>query len=178
MVDAIVANRSFTLLGELLDGKRGVLSLPDFMATYNPRGSRVDPAGPAHVQSSIEGNWDQYPDPGAHRYVRGCSGFAGFALGGFKRAEAEAFSRNAEAIVGHDKWRSWGSEQVASNFLIANSRDALLLPYDRYSNYWNEAPGADMRFLHFIGTHRYSTGEYRTRTRQVIAALQSRIRHT
>ncbi len=172
VVEAIAANRSFTLLGEALAEERGVLSLPDFMAAYHPGGSKVDLAGSAHVQTSIEGHWDRYPEPARHRYVRGCSGFTGFARGGkANRADAEVFSRRAEDIVGRDKWRRWGSEQVASNFLIANSEDPRLLPYSRYSNYWNEPIGPDSRFLHFIGTHRYSTDEYRRHTERSIGAL-------
>jgi hypothetical protein len=172
VVEAIAANRSFTLLGDALAEKRGVLPLLDFMAAYHPGGSHVDLAGSAHVQASIEGHWDSYPEAARHRYIRGCAGFAGFARGGRpNRAAAEAFSRNAESIVGHHKWRRWGSEQVASNFLVANSEDPVLLPYSRYSNYWNEPTGPDGRFLHFVGTHRYSSSEYRRHTEQAIAAL-------
>ncbi len=172
VADAIAANRSFTLLGDPRAGEQGILSLPDFMAAYHPRGSGIDPAGPAHVQLSIEGHWDRYPDAARHRYIRGCAGFAGFARGGAaSRASAEAFSCAAETIVGRDKWHRWGSEQVASNFLVANSADPVLLPYARYSNYWNEPPGLEARFLHFVGTHRYSTGEYRRRTIEAIGVL-------
>ena len=170
---AIAANRSFTLLGDATVEPIGVLALPDFMAAYHPAGSAADPIAPAHVQGAIESRWDRYPDAAAHRYVRGCAGFAGFARGGFARADAEAFSRSAEGIVGADKWRQWGSEQVASNFLVADSADPVLLPYARYMNYWNQAPGADARFLHFIGTHRYSSPEYRARTKAAIATLSS-----
>jgi hypothetical protein len=172
VVEAIAANRSFTLLGDALAEERGVLSLLDFMAAYHPGGSGVDLAGPAHVQSSIEGHLDRYPEAARHRYVRGCAGFAGFARGGGpSRAGAEAFSLRAEGIVGHHKWCRWGSEQVASNFLVANSEDPVLLPYSRYSNHWNEPTGPDSRFLHFVGTHRYSNGEYRRHTERAITAL-------
>jgi hypothetical protein len=142
------------------------------MAAYHPGGSGVDLGGPAHVQGAIEGHWDRYPEAARHRYVRGSSGFTGFARGGRpSRASVEAFSLSAEGIVGQHKWRSWGSEQVASNFLVANSEDPILLPYSRYSNYWNEPTGPDGRFLHFAGTHRYSTSEYRRHTERAIAAL-------
>jgi hypothetical protein len=168
---AIAANRSFTLLGDGSVEAVGVLPLPDFMAHYHPGGRVAGSVGSAHVQGAIESRWDLYPDAGAHRYMRGCAGFSGFARGGFARADAEAFSRAAEGIVGPEKWRQWGSEQVASNFIVANSADPVLLPYARYMNYWNEPPGADTRFLHFIGTHRYSGREYTERTRAAIAAL-------
>ena len=169
---AVAANRSFTLLGDPTADARGILSLPAFMAAYHPGGSGIDPAGSAHVQASIEGHWDRYPDADTHRYVRGSAGFAGFARGGVASpASAAAFSRAAEGIVGVDKWKRWGSEQVASNFLVANSADPVLLPYARYLNYWNEPPAKGAAFLHFVGTHRYSTGEYRRRTREAISDL-------
>lgn len=172
VVRAIAANRSFTLLGDRLAEARGVLSLVDFMAAYHPDGSDIDLAGPAHVIASIEGHWDRYPDPARHRYIRGSSGFAGFARGGhLSRPSVEVFSRRAESIVGRQKWCRWGSEQVASNFVVANSDEPVLLPYARYSNYWNEPTGADARFLHFVGTHRYSSSEYTRRTEQAISAL-------
>lgn len=169
---AIAANRSFTMLGDPTADANGLLSLPDFMAAYHPSGSGIDPAGPAHVQASIEGHWDRYPDAASHRYVRGSAGFAGFAHGGAaSRESAEAFSRAAEGIVGAEKWKRWGSEQVASNFLVANSANPALLPYARYINYWNEPPAEGAGFLHFVGTHRYSTDEYRRRTADAIKAL-------
>ncbi len=174
---AIAANRSFTLLGDPTADANGILSLPDFMTAYHPNGSGIDPAGPAHVQASIEGHWDRYPDAAAHRYVRGSAGFAGFARGGVASPQsAAAFSRSAAGIVGAEKWKRWGSEQVASNFLVANSADPVLLPYARYLNYWNEEPAAGAAFLHFVGTHRYSTGEYRRRTGAAIAALSTQPR--
>ncbi|HEY0270543.1 MAG TPA: hypothetical protein VGC10_06105 [Sphingomonas sp.] len=168
---AIAANRSFTLLGDGSVEAVGVLTLPDFATHYHPAGSAVEPIDSAHVQGAIESRWTLYPDAAARRYVRGCAGFAGFARGGFARADAEAFSRAAEGIVGGAKWRRWGSEQVASNFLVANSPDPVLLPYARYANYWLEALGADARFVHFLGMHRYSGSEYTNRTRQAITAL-------
>jgi hypothetical protein len=167
---AVAANRSFTLCGGADTETHGIQTLPDFVADWYT-GAAIDPAGPAHVQAAIEANWTRFPDAGAHRYARGSAGFAGFARGRFGRAAAERFSLAAEQVVGRAKWASWGSEQVASNFLIANDGDALLLPYAGYSNYWNEAPAPGTRFLHFVGTHRYSTGEYARRTRKAIAAL-------
>ncbi|USI74145.1 hypothetical protein [Sphingomonas morindae] len=167
---AIAANRSFTLLGDAGVERHGLLDLPGFLAAYHPQGG-VDPRGPAHVQRAIESNWDRLPDWRDARYVRGCAGFAGFARGGFGAEAAERFSRAAEAVVGAASWARWGSEQVASNFLIANSADPVLLPYARYSNYWAEPVAPDARFLHFVGTHRYARGEYRRRTAAAIAAL-------
>jgi hypothetical protein len=171
---AIAANRSFTLLGDPTADARGLLSLPDFVAAYRPPDGAIEPKETAHVQGALEDRWDLYPDAAAHRYVRGSAGFAGFARGGAaSRVSLAAFSRAASTIVGADKWRQWGSEQVASNFLVANSADPVLLPYARYLNYWAEPPGKDAAFLHFVGSKRYATGEYRRRTRDAIEALRT-----
>src|SRR3546814_15405810 len=63
-------------------------------------------------------------------------------------------------------WKRWGSEQVASNFLLANEPRVRPLPYARYMNYWKQTIDDDARFLHFVGTHRYSDNEYRRHSRQ------------
>jgi len=44
-------------------------------------------------------------------YVRGCSGFAGFAPRNEGRGLAEAFSQEATRLLGLDHWAEWGSEQ-------------------------------------------------------------------
>lgn len=169
---AILDNRSFLLLGGPDGEERGIQPLPDFVAYRYPDGLAAEPA---HIQALIESRYGRYPDAAAHRYVRGCSGFAGFARGGPSgRAEAARFSRNAEALVGPDVWARWGSEQVTSNFLLANEPGARTLPYARYCNYWKQAFGGEEAFLHFLGTHRYSDAAYREATRIAIDHISSR----
>lgn len=163
---AIAAGRSFTLRGE---ASAQILPLAEGAA--RARANR--PAGRAHVQTAIECVMDQVQIGGRAdlRYVRGCSGFAGFAPAASGRALAEAFSIEAERLLGRDYWSEWGSEQVTSNFVVANEPDPLLLPYDRYANFWNEPVGADMAFLHFVGTYRFHRGAYLQAARAAIAAL-------
>lgn len=165
---AIDAGRSFTLRGE---AGAQILSLPD-IAQWAER-NHGDGAGRKHVQGAIELAFDRLSIPGrpALRYVRGCSGFAGFAPGGEGRALAEAFSQEAERLLGARHWAEWGSEQVTSNFVIANEPGALLLPYDRYLNFWNEPVRADAGVVHFIGTYRYHQGAYLAAARRAITAL-------
>ena len=166
---AIAGNHSFTLLGDPETEGVGALPLPDFVAHRYPQGA---PAGRLHIQTTIETRFADYPDAAGHRYVRGCSGFTGFARGGPSgRVEAEAFSQAGAALVGADRWTEWGTEQVASSFLLSNEPGMRPLPYARYLNYWNEPPNPDARFLHFVGTHRYSTAEYRTRSAEQIKEL-------
>src|SRR6185503_8193655 len=57
--------------------------------------------------------FEKYPGAAAKKYVRASSGFAGFAKGGFPRAEIEVFHREMEKLLGAD-WKKWGTEQNAS----------------------------------------------------------------
>ena len=136
--------------------------------------SRNRDPGRQHVQSAIEQVLGQVRIPGRPDlgYVRGCSGFAGFAPGAAGRSLAEAFSQEAQRLIGAGYWAEWGSEQVTSNFVVANEPDALLLPYDRYLNFWNEPVGARAGVVHFIGTYRYHRGAYLAAARRAIAALR------
>lgn len=165
---AIAANASFLLLGGPDGEDHGIQPLPDYVAYRFPQGPVVPPA---HIQALVESRYAAYPDAASHHYVRGCSGFTGFARGGpSDRAAATTFSLAATALVGGEVWNRWGSEQVASNFLLANEPGTRPLPYAHYANYWKQEIGADMRFVHFVGTHRYSDGEYRRLSLQAIAA--------
>ena len=163
---AIASNRSFTLLGGA-DAPTQPLPLPRFAAHYYPEG----PAE-GHVQTRIESRMAAIDPAGRWNYIRGCAGFAGFAAGNGGRDLAAAFlARMAEAIGGDDT-AIWGTEQVASNVLIANEGAPVCLPYDRYLNYWGEDWGADAAFVHFVGAHRYDNGAYARASRAAIAVLQ------
>lgn len=165
---AIADRRSFTLRGE---GTAEILPL----ATVAAGAGRYADPGRQHVQSSIEATMDKVSIPTRPdlRYVRGCSGFAGFAPDKEGRALAEAFSAEATRLLGPAHWADWGSEQVTSNFVIANEPDSLLLPYDRYRNFWNDPVRADVALVHFIGTFRYHRGAYLDAARRAIARLQN-----
>jgi hypothetical protein len=169
VLDAIAGNTGFTLLGGPESEGVGILPLPDFAQWRYPNGA---PPGSTHIQTAIEARFAAHPDAARYKYVRGCSGFTGFPRGGPSgRAEAERFSRACEALVGKQRWKEWGTEQVASSFLLSNEPGMQPLPYARYLNYWKQEIEAEARFLHFVGTNRYSNAEYRDRTRQAIAAL-------
>ena len=153
---AIADGRDFTLRG---GADSQWLSLAEFEAVRDP----YDPLDPrTHIQDAAEailGGIDAGL-PADRHYVRGCAGFAGFAPGGLGPDVAREFSREAAAILGWDSWKRWGSEQVMSNVIVANEGAPVLLPYDRYLNFWNEAVPADAAFVHFIGTYRFHKGAY------------------
>lgn len=165
---AIDAGRSFTLFGDARGAELGVLRAPEFVARHP---AAADPNARAHVQARIEAAMADIAIPGL-RYVRGCSGFAGFAPSSSGRSLAEAFTREAERLLGRDKWSEWGSEQVTSNVVIANDPDPAPLPYDRYTNFWNAPLGPDVAFAHFIGTYRHHRRAYLDATKAAIAALR------
>ena len=127
-----------------------------------------------HVQILAERALPRLPSGMGRRYVRGSAGFAGFARGGADRATAEAFSAAMEAALGR-RWAEWGSEQVASNYLVCNSPGGMVLPWPKYCCF---LPGVDpdrAAMLHFIGSWRFNDGVYMRKARQVIAELTGRL---
>ncbi|HEU0044186.1 hypothetical protein [Sphingomonas sp.] len=163
---AIEAGRSFTIRGE---ADAQLMPINAFVAQLPIE------APPLHIQKASERCLDALalPQLPAPRYVRGCAGFTGLAPSGDGRALAEAFSIAMEARLGAARWGEWGTEQVTSNFLIANTPDPMLLPYDRYLNFWNEAPPADARLVHYVGTYRFHGTSYMRATRTATAALSA-----
>jgi hypothetical protein len=169
---AIKAGRSFTILGGTDGEAQGLKTLTDFRRDVYPDGPDALPDG-AHVQAQIEARMDRLPDPDARKYIRACAAFTGFVPGSVSRADAQAFSRAAQAAVGADLWRQWGSEQVASNYLVANTPEPVLLPYARYFHFWDDGDRADPGLVHFPGTHRYTGNSYAHAT----ASALDRLRH-
>lgn len=119
-----------------------------------------------HVQMLAEKNFDRLPNADTLRYIRGCSGFDGFAVGSFDLDYLEEFSQQMYGLIGN-KWNEWGSEQTTSNLIVANSSRAAVLPYPKYYNYWGKVEsGSD--FIHFVGSYRYHGGVYAGLARGII----------
>jgi hypothetical protein len=163
---AIEAGQSFTLRGGI-DSEILPLAATSDLARHHATPGRQ------HVQAAIEQAMVDVVIPGQAelRYVRGCSGFAGFAPNPDGRGLAEAFSQEAERLLGRSYWSEWGSEQVTSNFVVANQPQSLLLPYDRYLNFWNEPVDPAAAFVHFVGTYRFHRQAYQQAALDAIRAL-------
>ncbi len=168
ITQAIEQNRSFTIKG---GAESQLVNLNE--ASHNAKNSEYFSAANTHVQVAIEAAMDSVAisDRPDLQYVRGCSGFTGFSASKAGRGLAESFSAEATRLLGIERWSEWGSEQVTSNFVIANEADPLLLPYEYYCNFWNEPLSNDVRFIHFIGTFRYHQGLYTDTTRDVVEML-------
>ena len=132
----------------------------------------ADHATTQHVQIVTEQVLDRIEGAESLRYVRGCSGFAGFARGQVSRQDAERFSSQIERLIGPGKWAEWGSEQVTSNFLVANAPGAMILPPDRYPFYQPGVPLKGAALIHFIGAFRYTGGYYLRSAVRLLDELQ------
>ena len=104
--------------------------------------------------------------------MRGSAGFAGFAVGAVNRADANLFSEKMSVLVGKERWSDWGTEQVTSNFLVANAPDAVVLPSPAYECFLSNADWHNSTFLHFIGSHRYKEGVYKEKSLEAIERLK------
>ena len=124
-----------------------------------------------HIQNEAEKAFKDCKDAESRLYVRACAAFTGFAKNAFSLDQVKAFSQELEDKLGKEKWAEWGSEQVASNYAFANSKDSQILPYEFYPFY---EPGIDVshkKVLHFIGTHRFKKGQYLKLAKEVINSL-------
>ncbi len=164
VIAAIAAGRNFSLRGE-----KDSPWLPVAKVGYDYEKLAPD----AHVQAKIEALLGRIENkmPRLTHYARACAGFTGFAKGGFDRSIADDFSTQAAALVGPSTWAEWGSEQVMSNVIICNEGEPVLLPYDRYLNFWNAPLGGGETFVHFVGTYRFHGGAYAAAARTAIASL-------
>ncbi len=119
--------------------------------------TRARSPGATHVQMQAEVHFDRLASVPGLKYVRGCSGFAGFAAGSDKLQLIHRLSAEMQKLIG-DKWLEWGSEQVMSNLVVANEPDAMVLPHPDYTDCEKMQPRS--RFVHFIGTCRFQGGRY------------------
>lgn len=162
----IEANRTFSLLGDR--------SFPEIepMLSACERSKTND----HHmVQAVCERAFDELPESASLRYLRGNAGFAGFGRGSINREKIVWFSDLMRRLA-KDQWDEWGSEQLTSNLLIANTDDATPLPFPKYLSYWAHAdvPYESSSFIHFIGPFRFANGFYVRRAKALIKSLKAK----
>lgn len=112
----------------------------------------------------------RFPDADRFLYVRGSSGFAGFARGGITESALVDFHRRGLQTMG-PRWKEWGTEQLASNFLVANSPGSVPLPKPKYLSYERQEIPADIALLHFLGYCRFDKGLFAKFANQEIDAF-------
>ncbi|MDZ4283072.1 MAG: hypothetical protein U1C04_20190 [Hydrogenophaga sp.] len=124
-----------------------------------------------HIQLLSEASFDGLTGYDTMRYSKGCAGFAGFAKGSFSREFVENVSLQMESLVG-SRWREWGSEQVMSNIVVANTPGSLVLPHPKYGSCENLGK-VTPSFIHFIGYCRFKNGCYSKFAKKVMSRLAS-----
>jgi len=134
---------------------------------------RLPPATPdgksPHIQIAAEAVIARIGLDPARKYVRGCSGFTGFPPDPDMLSELVRFAEAMTTQFG-ERWREWGTEQITSNYLVANCKNkAAVLSYPDYGTPNVEA--STTVFLHFIGPMRFVSGRYKQLTQRVITTL-------
>lgn len=163
VVEAYRGNRAFTQAGGI--GHR-IGSLKDAAAHARTQSG-------SHVQTLAEQALESIAAPSEAQYVRGSAGFAGFPRGADIKASAVAFSLEITQALGATKWAEWGSEQVTSNYVIANCPQALALDFARYPLHWAGIAIGNAALIHFVGSYRYHFGTYRNAATRVIRELRA-----
>jgi hypothetical protein len=158
-------NRAFTLAGNPVA----------LVETAEETSARVRNlwSSPNGVQPAAESILDQMPHAPRLRYIWGTSAFTGFPRGSGGRKKAYDFSKWMSGRLG-PLWETWGSEQVTSNFLIANCPDPLVLPWQKYQCYEPPEYSVGTELNHFYGTYRFVGGAYRMHSRRAISMLRDR----
>jgi hypothetical protein len=162
--ECVHENRAFTLAGNPIAKLEG---FAETSARSKEWGS-VSSIQPAAEQLLV-----QVPGAASLNYIWGSSGFTGFPRGRGGHDRLAWFSSCMEELLGQ-AWHKWGSEQVASNFLVANSEDPVVLPWKKYQCYQEPdfTTGTDLN--HFYGTFRFVKGTYAAESRRAIDMLESR----
>ena len=127
-----------------------------------------------NVVFEFERRGPEFPNSDKLLYLRGSSGFTGFARNTIERKFLEDFNRTAGAIMGH-RWSEWGTEQIASNFSVANSPGSIGLPKPKYLTWEHHSLPEEVSLLHFLGYCRFDQGIFaRFANREIDAILQAR----
>jgi hypothetical protein len=105
------------------------------------------------------------------KYVRGTTGFAGFAAGNAGRELAGAFVARLKDLVGSDEASLRDADQIAASFLIANEGAPVCLPQDKYRRYRGEPWSEDCQFLEFTGDHRHANGGFIEASQRAIGQI-------
>lgn len=136
--------------------------------TLDETSARASKVPPTHIQTLAE-QVISTADLKFGNYIRGCSGFTGFPAEPTFQDEFFDFSEKmARKTCG--RWAEWGTEQVTSNYLVANARDTVVLPVARYSTPVVSTP--ETAFLHFIGPERFTSRNYEKTSGLAIEALR------
>lgn len=158
----VAANTPFALADGPVPGRRPVAEVAAWNAA---REARED-----HVQNEAELVLADADLPPGAQYLRGTSAFAGFPRGADLMGPIRRFSDAMRDVLG-DRWDAWGTEQVTSNYVVANVGPAEPLVPPTYVNHTPEADLSAASLVHYYGTHRFRRGRYLRAARAAVAEM-------
>ncbi len=167
LIRAVEERRSFTMPGDSIDAE-----FQSFEASANS--ARTSAA--SGFQLDVERMMGDIEGSSRLLYVRGCAALSGFSPQSISLPLVEAAHSLFESSVGADAWRTWGSEQIASNYLIANTPLATVLRVADYTSHFSANPSDKDRYdsatiIHFLGSHRFDNGTYIRLGKRVLSTL-------
>jgi hypothetical protein len=160
VIDAVRSGKGFVL------GEKPDTALRSLSATRENALPWMKPG--AHIQGIAETEMVNAGLPENARYVRGCSGFTGFPRSTEMQGAMIDFSQRMTDKLGAD-WKRWGTEQVTSNYLVANAAGTVVLPFPKYGT--PDCATAETAFFHFIGSMRFINSKYETTSRHAIRLI-------
>ena len=164
VIDAVMSKAAFVMSGNPGNVIMSLQETEDNAASWGP------PEPVMNMQATVERSMATSNLPAQARYVRGCSGFTGFPASDTMTDELLQFSKIMQARHGK-RWEEWGTEQITSNYLVANARDTTVLPFLSYGT--PDVLHAESIMTHFIGFMRFTSDKYRVATIQTIRQLVS-----
>lgn len=155
--EAIGQNRPFLLGAHMAGNDSGTKVIP-----LSEASDFADQTDHPHVQNQVEKQLRNLTLP-EQKYIRACSGFAGFAKQSVDWQTARNFSNQMEGLLksDHYSWTTWGTEQITSNFVLANAPDVLVLTVPEYINHDGSLFSGRERLFHFLGFARFENDTYR-----------------
>lgn len=132
--------------------------------------SRKKHPGNQHIQCILEAAISGAGLPAHALYVRGCAGFTGFPQSSAMVASLFHFAEAIHASLGK-RWADWGTEQAASNYLVANAAGTRVLPFPAYAT--PDVMDDRSVFVHFIGSLRFTSDRYREVTVNAVRRISA-----
>lgn len=164
VIRAVHAGAGFVLSGE---SGTALMTMEETVAQASRHHSGD---GQWHIQPLVEASMASSNLPAHGKYVRGCSGFTGFPQSTSMTADMIMFSRAMKARHG-ERWSEWGTEQITSNYLVANAQATTVLPFPDYGT--PDVSHDESILTHFIGSMRFTSSKYRAATLKAIGQLNA-----
>lgn len=112
-----------------------------------------------HIQDAAESVLDHVGLPASRKYLKGTSAFVGLPRGSDVMPLIREF-HNAMSVKLGPRWAEWGTEQITSNYVVANCCNARALSSPAYVNHTPTTTIDAASIIHFFGTYRYHNGRY------------------